>query len=317
MLHGSQPLGGGQLQLGACSHSSRSRWRASVRPSSSRRANHRGGPLIDRQHPHDLLMGWAKYHRTGAVTFLAGAALAGPRRSGHALHAPGIGAKTRRRRWGITISIPRTSRRGVDGWCRWAPTLEGSWFRGRAGRVRLNVARRGSILVGSRAVAPGSVAARCRAAFFTSRHGSAMRHPARRHRSSSRFALPRWPQRSPGAKPRDPRDPRSVPLEWNAGLHRTAPVRTRGSRGQDLLDLSFRIHQASSPFIAFHVAALTLGYVHDISEQNGAGGIGGAAFYHVPDNMLDLRHRPRFTFHPLSAAHPQFDGSRSLKCCYP
>jgi hypothetical protein len=59
-----------------------------------------------------------------------------------------------------------------------------------------------------------------------------------------------------------------------------------------------------------HVAAVTLGYVHDVSQQRwGRIGIGGdATVYHVPDNLLEFYAAPH-SFHvfvryrPLAMSH--------------
>ena len=101
-------------------------------------------------------------------------------------------------------------------------------------------------------------------------------------------------------------------LEWDlrAARHGTFYGRAE-SAAKDLLDLG-----GPDPpgFIEFHrishVAALTLGYVHDVSQQRwGRIGIGGdATVYHVPDNMLEFYGAPH-SFHvfvryrPLAMSH--------------
>jgi hypothetical protein len=86
-------------------------------------------------------------------------------------------------------------------------------------------------------------------------------------------------------------------------------LRRAESAAKDLLDLG-----GPDPpgFIEFHrishVAALTLGYVRDVSQQRW-GRIGGdATVYHVPDNMLEFYGAPH-SFHvfvryrPLAMSH--------------
>ena len=90
-------------------------------------------------------------------------------------------------------------------------------------------------------------------------------------------------------------------FEWSAGV--TPHSRFYGrveSVAKDLLDLGFPDPPGIVSFHRIsHVAALTLGYLHDVKEAKwGRIGIGGdATFYHVPDNMLDYYGTAPHSFH--------------------
>ncbi len=85
-----------------------------------------GAPLVDYQHPHDLIMNLgAEFSRSiGASTLLLQAYAWGPRRSDHRCSCTGLRRRrTRRRRCRITISMPRTSRQA---WWRSASSARDS-----------------------------------------------------------------------------------------------------------------------------------------------------------------------------------------------
>ena len=81
---------------------------------------------------------------------------------------------------------------------------------------------------------------------------------------------------------------------------------------KDLLDLGF---PDPPGFVSFHrishVAALTLGYLHDFMDAPwGRLGIGGdATFYHVPDNMLDYYGTSPHSFHVFVRYRPRAGNS--------
>jgi len=98
-------------------------------------------------------------------------------------------------------------------------------------------------------------------------------------------------------------------FEWDT------PAATRGhfygrveASAKDLLDLGF---PDPPGFVSFHrishVAAATVGYLHDaVSKPWGLLGIGGdVTFYHVPDNMIDYYGTSPHSFHVFVRYRPQ------------
>ena len=265
------------------------------------------GPLIDYQHPHDLVMELdAKYglERRG-VTYLFGAALVGPPALGPTpfMHrqsardnpqAPLLHHYTDSTHITAGVLTAGVEREGV--------TLEASWFRGAEPdehRVEIDRPRldswsaRASWRRGSwQAQVSGAHLHRPEPfeLFNMSRmtasiefNGTVKSHPL--------TASLIWGQNREIHGILD-----GYLLEWDVPTKRRGAFYGRAEAvAKDLLDLG-----GPNPlgFIEFHrishVAALTLGYVQDLAERPwGRIGVGGdATVYHVPPNMLEYYGAP-------------------------
>ena len=321
MLHATRPLGSGQLQLGGMLSLEPFTMQGIGSPQLFQTGeSYQGGPLIDRQHPHDLFMELgAKYRvRRGAVTFLAEADLVGPAALGPTpfMHRESARdnpeAPLAHHYLDSTHITPGVLTGGV---AVGSLTLEGSWFRGEEpDEHRLDIARP---WLDSWSV-----------------RGQWRRGPWQAQVSGGILHKPEW------FEPYDiPRltasiefngSLRSRPLaatlawgenreihgildaylfEWSAGLTSRGHFYGRvEASAKDLLDLGF---PDPPGFVSFHrishVAAATVGYLHDfVSKPWGRLGIGGdATFYHVPDNMIDYYGTSPRSFHVFVRYRPQ------------
>jgi hypothetical protein len=313
MAGAARPVAGGQFQFAAMASLEPFTMQGIGSPQLFQTGeSYQGGPLIDRQHPHDLIMELgARYQiRRGAVTFLAAADVVGPAALGPTpfMHRESARdnpqAPLAHHYLDSTHITPGVLTGGVE---LGQLTLEGSWFRGEEpDEFRLNIAR----------------------PWFDSwsARGQWRRGPWQAQMSGGIIHKPSW------FEPYDiPRLSASIEfngslrshalaatlawgenreihgildaylLEWSAGL--TARGRFYGrveSVAKDLLDLGFPDPPGVVSFHRIsHVAALTLGYIHDITQTNwGRLGIGGdATFYRVPDNMLDYYGEVPHSFH--------------------
>lgn len=282
-----------------------------------------GGPIIDRQHPHDLIMGLGAKYRIprGRVTFLlgvdaVGAPALGPTPFMHRAsarddpEAPLIHHYTDSTHITPGVLTAGVEARGV--------AVEGSRFRGEEPNDnRLNIDEpRFDSWSGRVGWAGGP--------WRTQFSGAHLHRPETLELTDiTRLTASIEYDGALGSRPfaatllwGENREVHGILdgylLEWDlrATGHGTVYGRAE-SAAKDLLDLG-----GPDPpgFIEFHrishVAALTLGYVHDVSQQRrGRIGIGGdATVYHVPDNMLEFYGAPH-SFHlfvryrPLAASH--------------
>jgi hypothetical protein len=325
MLEGSRPFGRGQLQLEGMASLEPFTMRGIGSPQLFQTGeSYQGGPLIDRQHPHDLLMELSATYRLrrGAVTFLAGAALVGPPALGPTpfMHRESARenpqAPLAHHYLDSTHITPGVLTGGVE---LGRLTLEGSWFRGEEpDEHRLNIARpwldswsvrgqwrrgpwqaqvSGGILHKPSWFEPYDIPCLTASIEF---NGSLRSHPL--------AATLAWGENREIHGILD-----GYLLEWNAGLTSHSRLYGRAEAvAKDLLDLGFpdppgiiSLHRIS------RVAALTLGYVHDMSEAPwGRLGIGGdATFYRVPDNMLDYYGTAPHSFHVFVRYRPRSSNS--------
>jgi hypothetical protein len=313
MLHGSRPFGRGQFQLEGMASLEPFTMRGIGSPQLFQTGeSYQGGPLIDRQHPHDLLMelGATYRIRRGAVAFLAGAALVGTPALGPTpfMHRESARenpqAPLAHHYLDSTHITPGVLTGGVE---LGRLTLEGSWFRGEEpDEYRLNIARpwldswsvRGQWRRGPwQAQVSGGILHKPswfepydipRVTASIEFNGSLRSHPL--------AATVAWGENREIHGILD-----GYLLEWNAGLTPRSRLYGRAEAvAKDLLDLGFPDPPGIVSFHRIsHVAALTLGYVHDIRDATwGRLGIGGdATFYHVPDNMLDYYGTSPHSFH--------------------
>ena len=282
-----------------------------------------GGPIIDRQHPHDLIMGLGATYRVprGAVTYLFNAAAVG---------APALGPTPFMHRASgrdnpeaplihhytdSTHITPGVLTTGVEAH---GVTAEASWFRGEEPNDnRLNIDKP---MFDSWSGRVGWAGGPWRAQFS----GGHLHHPeVLEFTDITRLTASIEYDGALGSRPF------AATLLWgeNREVHGILDgylfewdyrITTRGtsygrveSAAKDLLDLG-----GPDPvgFIEFHrishVQALTLGYVYDISQQRwGRIGIGAdASAYNVPPNLIEFYGSPH-SFHvfvrwrPLASMH--------------
>ena len=321
MLHGMRKLGPGQLQLEGMASLEPFTMEGIGSPQLFQTGeSYKGGPLIDRQHPHDLLMELGGTYRVkhNAVTFIFGAYLVGPPALGPTpfMHRESARdnpqAPLSHHMLDATHITPGVLTGGVE---VGSLTLEGSWFRGQEpDEFRLNIDRP---WLDSWSV-----------------QGQWRRGPWQAQVSGGNLHKPEW------FEPYDvPRITASIEfngslkahplaatlawgenreihgildgylLEWDSSLTKRNHLYGRvEATAKDLLDLG----SPDPPgFISFHrishVAAFTLGYVHDISDTRwGRLGVGGdATFYHVPENMLPYYGDSPHSFHIFLRYRPQ------------
>jgi hypothetical protein len=325
MLDGIRRLGGGQLELDGMASLEPFTMQGIGSPQLFQTGeSYQGGPLIDRQHPHDLLMELgAKYRiRRGAVTFLAGADLVGPAALGP---TPFMHRESARDNPQAPLShhyldsthiTPGVVTAGVE---VGSLTLEGSWFRGEEpDEHRLNIARpwldswsvRGQWRRGPwQAQASGGILHKPewfepydipRLTASIEYNGSVQSHPL--------AATLAWGENREIHGILD-----AYLFEWSAGLTSRGRLYGRAeAAAKDLLDLGFPDPPGIVSFHRIsHVAALTLGYLHDVSDtSSGRLGIGGdATFYHVPDNMLEFYGTSPHSFHVFVRYRPRAGNS--------
>ena len=277
-----------------------------------------GGPIIDRQHPHDLVMGLgARFELPrGSVTYLF---------SADAVGAPALGP---------TPFMHRASGRDnpqaplihhysdsthitpgvVTGGVRTGEvTLEASWFRGEEPNDnRLNIDKpRFDSWSGRLGWANGPWRAQFSGGhlhqpealelFDVTRLTASIEYDGQlgSHPASATLL---WGENREVHGILD-----GYLFEWDLGIASHDALYGRAeSAAKDLLDLG-----GPDPpgFIEFHrishVQALTLGYVHDLSDRTwGRIGIGGdATIYHVPENLLEFYGSPR-SFHVFVRYRP-------------
>ena len=319
MLAGRRPLGPGTLSVTGMMSLEPFTMKALGSPQVFQTGEaYKGAPLIDYQHPHDLLMGLGAAYRVerGRVAYLLGASLVGSpalgptpfmhRESGRDNpQAPLIHHYT-----DSTHITPGVLTAGLEAS---GVTVEGSWFRGEEPNDnRLNIDRPRLDSWSARA---------------TWRRGPwrAQVSGARLHRPESfeLFDMSRLTasiEFNGAVRSR----PLAASLVWgqNREIHgvldgylvewelRTTPRGTFYGRAEavakDLLDLG-----GPDPlgFVEFHrishVAGFTLGYLRDVSERRwGRIGIGGdATVYHVDQNMLESYGSPH-SFHVFLRYRP-------------
>ncbi len=325
MLHGTRTVGGGQLRIEGMLSLEPFTMEAIGSPQLFQTGeSYQGGPLIDRQHPHDLLMELGASYRVkrDAVTFLFGAYLVGPAALGP---TPFMHRESARNNPQAPLShhmldsthiSPGVIRGGVE---VGALTLEGSWFRGEEpDEFRLNIGRPW--------LDSWSVQGQWRKGPWQAQvSGGVLHRPewfepydVRRITASIEFngAVKGHPLAATLAWGEN-REVHGILdgylLEWDAGLTKNDWLYGRvEATAKNLLDLG----SPDPPgFISFHrishVAAFTLGIVHDIWNRRwGRLGVGGdATFYHVPDNMRPYYGTAPHSFHVFLRYRPQHANS--------
>ena len=313
MAHATRPVGGGQLQLAGMASLEALTLEGAGSPQVFQTGeSYQGGPLIDRQHPHDLIMELgANYRiRRGSVTFVGEADLVGPAALGPTpfMHRESARdnpqAPLGHHYLDSTHITPGVLTGGVG---VGQLTFEASWFRGEEpDEFRFNIAspwldswsvrgqwRRGpwqaqmsgGIIHKPSWFEPYDVARLTASIEF---NGSLRSRPL--------AATLAWGENREIHGILD-----AYLLEWSASITAHGRFYGRGeSVAKDLLDLGFPDPPGIVSFHRIsHVAALTLGYLHDVKEARwGRIGIGGdATVYHVPDNMLDYYGTAPHSFH--------------------
>jgi hypothetical protein len=270
-----------------------------------------GAPLIDYQHPHDLVMGLsADYERpVGAVRVYAGAGLvdAPPLGPPAFMHRPSGRDNPQvplsHHNMDATHITPGAVRAGLGGG---AFRIDAAWFRGREPdetRTDFDVAAFDSWSVRS----------------------AWMRGPWHAQISAARLHEPEIFERedvtrltaSLGYTGGTPDRPRSLLLAWGQnreihgnldaylleGVHAIDEARTVYGRAElvvkNLLDLGgFHPPQFRHPHRLSRVGALTAGYIHDfLRTRRGRVGVGGdVSSYRVPANLQESYGRP-WSFH--------------------
>lgn len=271
-----------------------------------------GGPLIDRQHPHDLVMdlGITYTIERGPLAYMLAAALVG---------APALGpppfmhresgrdnpqAPLGHHHMDATHITPGVVTAGVEAA---GASLEGSWFRGEEpddnrltiDRPRFNSWsargrwRRGpwdAQISGGHLHRPEifELTGVTRLTASIGYTGTLASHPF--------AALAAWGENREVHGILD-----AYLMEWTAGIAARGEFYGRAeSVAKDLLDLGGPDPPGFTEFHRIsHVAALTLGYIHDV-RVNRAGRFGLGAdvtVYHVPDNILDFYGSSPRSFH--------------------
>ena len=282
-----------------------------------------GGPIVDRQHPHDLIMGLGAKYRLprGRVTYLFGADVVG---------APALGPTPFMHRASgrdnpqaplvhhftdSTHITPGVLTAGVEAR---GVTIEGSWFRGEEpndNRLNIDEPRFDS---GSGRISWA------RGAWRAQFSGARLHRPeALELFDVTRLTASVEYDGQIGTRPfaatllwGENREVHGILdgylFEWDLRATSRATLYGRAeSAAKDLLDLG-----GPDPpgFIEFHrishVQALTLGYVHDLWQPRwGRIGVGAdATAYHVPDNLLEFYGAPHsyhvfVRYRPLTSSH--------------
>ena len=280
--------------------------------------HYHGGPLIDYQHPHDLLMGlgatYRVVHRGIGYVFeadLVGSPALGPTAFMHRESArDNPEAPLTHHYMDSTHTTPGVVRAGVE----WGgAVVDGSWFRGREpDDNRLNIDRpwldswslrtswrRGpwqTQVSGARLQRPelysyNDMTRLTASIIFTGTLGS--------HATAATLA---WGENREVHGILD-----GYLFEWDVQMTPSGSVYGRlESAAKDLLDLGgldppgfVEFHRIS------HVAAFTLGYLREISQRGwGRVGVGGdLTVYHVPQNMFDNYGAPH-SFHVFLRYRP-------------
>jgi hypothetical protein len=281
------------------------------------------GPLIDYQHPHDLIMNLGAAYRIErhGVAYLLGAAVVGSPALGP---TPFMHRESGRDNPQVplvhhytdsTHITPGVLTAGVDAA---GVTIEGSWFRGaEPNENRLNIDR-------PRLDSWSARASWRRGPWRAQFSGGHLHRPEVYERfDMSRLTASIEFAGAVGSRPLaaslvwgENREIHGILdgylLEWTLGT--TAHGRFYGraeAAAKNLLDLGgidppgfFHFHRIS------HVAALTLGYVQDLAERRwGRLGVGGdVTVYHVPQNMLEYYGAPH-SFHVFVRYRPNRSAS--------
>ena len=321
MLHGQRRVGHGNLQLEGMLSLEPFTMRGIGSPQLFQTGeSYQMGPLIDRQHPHDLFMELGATYRLRAngLTWIASAYLVGPAALGPTpfMHRESARdnpqAPLTHHQLDSTHITPGVLTGGVEAG---SVTLLGSWFRGEEpDEYRLDIARpwldswsvqgkwrhgpwqaqvSGGIIHKPEWFEPYDIPRITASIEFA---GAVRSHPF--------AATLAWGENREIHGPLD-----GYLFEWDT------PVRARGhfygraeATAKDLLDLGF---PDPPGFVSFHrishVAAVTSGYVHDvISKPWGRLGVGGdITLYHVPDNMIDYYGTSPRSFHAFVRYRPQ------------
>jgi len=321
MLHGERALGRGALRLETMLSLEPFTMRGIGSPQLFQTGESwQMGPLIDRQHPHDLVMELGATYRLRAsrTTIIMSADLVGPAALGPTpfMHRESARnnpqAPLSHHQLDSTHITPGVLTGGIEAG---ALTLLGSWFRGQEpDEYRLDIARpwldswsvqgkwqrgpwmaqvSGGILHEPEWFEPYDIPRITASIEF---NGTVRSHPV--------AATIAWGENREIHGPLD-----GYLFEWDT------PAATRGhfygrveASAKDLLDLGF---PDPPGFVSFHrishVAAATVGYLHDaVSKPWGLLGIGGdVTFYHVPDNMIDYYGTSPHSFHVFVRYRPQ------------
>jgi hypothetical protein len=321
MLHATRPLGAGDLRLETMFSLEPLTMQAIGSPQLFQTGeSYQGGPLIDRQHPHDLFMELGGSYRTrqnpvGVVlaAYLVGPAALGPTPFMHRESArDNPQAPLTHHQTDSTHITPGVLTAGVE---FGHASVLASWFRGQEpDDHRLDIERpwldswsvqgkweqgpwlaqvSGGVLHRPSFFEPYDIPRITASIEF---NGAVATHP---------LALTiAWGKNREIHGPLD-----GYLLEWDT------PVESRGhfygraeATAKDILDLGF---PDPPGFISFHrishVAAATAGYVYDFLDSRwGRLGLGAdATFYHVPENMIDYYGRSPHSYHAFVRYRPQ------------
>jgi hypothetical protein len=321
MLHGTKPMGGGQLQF----EGMLSLEPLTMQPIGSPQLFQTGesyqmGPLIDRQHPHDFLMelGGTYRRRHGRVAFIGSAYLVGPAALGPTpfMHRESARSNPQapltHHQLDSTHITPGVLTGGVE---VGRLTFLGSWFRGREpDENRWDIGRpwldswsvqgkwrhgpwqaqvSGGILHEPEWFEPYDIPRITASIEFT---GKLRSHPV--------AATVAWGENREIHGILD-----GYLFEWDAGVSPRGHFYGRAeASAKDLLDLGF---PDPPGFVSFHrishVAAVTAGYLHEFLDRPwGRLGLGGdATFYHVPENMVDYYGTSPHSFHVFVRYRPR------------
>jgi hypothetical protein len=320
MLYGTRTLGPGQLQIEGMLSLEPFTMRGIGSPQLFQTGeSYQGGPLIDRQHPHDLFMelgGTYRLHPRGGLLFsayLVGPPALGPTPFMHRESArSNPQAPLTHHYLDSTHITPGVLTAGVE--VRDFAFL-GSWFRGlEPDEHRLDLGRpwldswsvqakwahgpwqaqaSGGVLHDPEWFEPYDVVRLTASIEYNGRIGS---YPL--------AATLAW------GKNRDVHGPLDGYLfEWDAGATSRRHFYGRAeAAAKDLLDLGY---PDPPGFISFHrishVAALTTGYLYDAIDASwGRIGVGAdVTFYHVADNMLAYYGSSPHSFHVFVRYRPQ------------
>ena len=321
MLHGARSLGRGQIQVEGMISLEPFTIRGIGSPQLFQTGeSYQMGPLIDRQHPHDLFMELgATYRLRGPrATLIVSADLVGPAALGPTpfMHRDSARnnpqAPLTHHQLDSTHITPGVLTGGVE---IGSLTFLGSWFRGQEpDEYRLDIARpwldswsvqakwrrgpvqaqvSGGVLHEPSWFEPYDIPRITASIEF---NGTVRSHPL--------AATIAWGKNREIHGPLD-----GYLLEWDTSAGPRGHVYGRAEAGaKDLLDLGF---PDPPGFVSFHrishVAALTFGYLHDFVDGRwGRLGVGGdVTFYHVPDNMLDYYGTSPHSFHVFVRYRPR------------
>jgi hypothetical protein len=321
MLHGTRPLGVGELRLETMFSLEPLTMQGIGSPQLFQTGeSYQGGPLIDRQHPHDLFMELGGSYRTtrnpvGVVlaAYLVGPAALGPTPFMHRESArDNPQAPLTHHQTDSTHITPGVLTAGLE---FGHASVLASWFRGQEpDDHRLDIERpwldswsvqgrwqqgpwlaqvSGGVLHNPSFFEPYDIPRVTASIEF---NGAVWKHPL--------AATIAWGKNHEIHGPLD-----GYLLEWDT------PVASRGhfygrveATAKDILDLGF---PDPPGFVSFHrishVAAATAGYVYDFFDSRwGRLGIGAdATFYHVPENMVDDYGRSPHSFHAFVRYRPK------------